>query len=375
LQTIARAQVHLGATVRVICVNHRDRFGQDVTWNAFARTPTVEEKDREVEVLRVGRRASLFRLDICPALCRLGRTLREWMPDIVHLHVPNPTMLLALVPTTVCHTLVITHHSDVVRQRKLGLAMRPFEKVIYHRARRIVAASPPYAESSPWLKRLSDCVHIVPYGIDLHPFTHPRPTALAAAQHLRESHGEPLWLCVGRLVYYKGLSTALEAMRGVPGRLLIIGEGPLLGQLAEESRRLGVEERVRFLGRKEADELIGAYHAATAFWFPSNARSEAFGIVQLEAMACGCPVINTAIPGSGVSWASRDDESGLTIPVGDATALARAARRLLEEPGLRQRLAAGARCRAEKDFDAQTMARRMFSVYEQALTRTKSCPR
>ncbi|MGL4554807.1 MAG: glycosyltransferase, partial [Gemmataceae bacterium] len=110
-----------------------------------------------------------------------------------------------------------------------------------------------------------------------------------------------------------------------------------------------------------------AYHAATALWFPSNARSEAFGFTQVEAMASGCPVLNTAIPGSGVPWVSRDGESGLTVPVGDAAALARSANRLLTEPGLRARLAEGGRERARREFDDTAMARRTRDVYLSAL--------
>src|SRR5262249_28666229 len=114
-------------------------------------------------------------------------------------------------------------------------------------------------------------------------------------------------------------------------------------------------------------EIVPYYLAADAFWFPSNARSEAFGLVQVEAMASGCPVINTAIPHSGVPWVSRHDETGLTVPVNDPCALAAAARRLLEEPGLRDRLTAAARRRAADEFDHRVMARRSLEVYGSVL--------
>src|SRR5262249_47636509 len=156
LQTLAQAQARLGADVRVLCVNHRNAAGHDVTWKAFASTPTVEEADGDVRLLRVGRRASLFRLDVCPGLLGLGRRLRGWAPDVVHLHVPNPTMVLALLPWVGKCRVVITHHSDVVRQKKLGLVMRPLEGYIYTRARRVAVTSPPYAESSPALRRYAD---------------------------------------------------------------------------------------------------------------------------------------------------------------------------------------------------------------------------
>ena len=157
----------------------------------------------------------------------------------------------------------------------------------------------------------------MPFGIDLQPLLNPSSDSLAFAAQLQNLHGSPLWLAVGRLVYYKGLETAIRALPLVTGRLLIVGEGPLRKPLEKLSQQLGVADRVIWRGRLSESELIGAYHAATALWFPSNARSEAFGFVQIEAMACGCPVINTNIPGSGVAWVSRHEESGLTIPVND----------------------------------------------------------
>ena len=118
--------------------------------------------------------------------------------------------------------------------------------------------------------------------------------------------------------------------------------------------------------------IVPYYHAATAFWFPSNFKSEAFGLVQVEAMASGCPVLNTDIPGSGVAWVSRHDETGLTVPVDDPAALARAANRFLNEPGLRQRLADAGRLRAQRDFDHRVMAARSIEVYRDILQGT--CP-
>jgi len=154
--------------------------------------------------------------------------------------------------------------------------------------------------------------------------------------------------------------------------LLLVGDGPDLLSLVDEARRHGVLDRVHFMGGMPYQKIVPYYHAATAFWFPSNARSEAFGIVQLEAMASGCPVINTSIPNSGVAWVSRHDETGLTVPTDDPIALATASRRLVEEPGLRQRLSSAARARARDEFSNRTMAERSIAVYERVLSRRTS---
>jgi rhamnosyl/mannosyltransferase len=148
---------------------------------------------------------------------------------------------------------------------------------------------------------------------------------------------------------------------------VVVGVGPLREEGLARAKALGVSERVVWAGYLPQDELTGALRAATALWFPSNARSESFGLSQVEALAAGCPVLNTAIPHSGVSWVSRHDESGLTVPVGDARALAAAARRLLEEPGLRERLSRGAVERAKAEFRQELMAERSLAHYREAL--------
>lgn len=115
------------------------------------------------------------------------------------------------------------------------------------------------------------------------------------------------------------------------------------------------------------EELRGAYLASTALWFPSIVRSEAFGLVQIEAMASGCPVINTSIPGSGVSWVSLDGISGCTVPIQNPVAFAEAARSLVNNPALREELSVGATQRANEIFDIRKMTARTMHVYESIL--------
>jgi rhamnosyl/mannosyltransferase len=367
VRTLARAQARLGAEVTVVCVNHLDTAGRDVTWRKLARTLTAEEWDGPVRILRVGRRASLARLDFCFALPGVLRRLEAAGMDVLHLHVPNPTMLLALAAARSRLPLAVTYHSDVVKQKWLRLLLRPFEHVAFRRAWAILASSPVYAAGSELLLAYGPKVVVLPFGIDLAPYLRPSPLAKAHARDLKAAHGQPLWLAVGRLVYYKGLHNAIRALASVPGKLLIVGDGPLEADLRQLAQAIGVAGRVIWRCRLSQAELAGAYLAATALWFPSNARSEAFGLVQVEAMACGCPVLNTAIPHSGVPWVSRHEESGLTVSVDNPEALARAANRLLREPGLRERLSGNARARARQDFADDVMARRTLEIYRRAL--------
>jgi rhamnosyl/mannosyltransferase len=353
VRVLARAQADLGVKARVFCINHE-------------AGPTVEEQDGPVEVTRFGRVGSALKLDFCPELVA---RLRRVEADILHLQVPNPTMILALLAARPRPPLVVTYQSDVVVQKLRAAAFRPLERLAYRRVKRILPSSPTYPGGSSFLRAYADRVSVLPMGIDLAPYRDPSPADREAAARLRAEHGRggPLWLGAGRMVYYKGFLNAVRALPVVEGRLVLIGDGPDMPNLRQEAERVGVSDRVDFVGSKSYLQIIPYYLAADAFWFPSNARSEAFGLVQVEAMACGCPVINTSIPHSGVPWVSRHDETGLTVPVNDPAALAAAARRLLDEPGLRQRLTEAGRRRAETEFDHRVMAQRSLDIYRGVL--------
>lgn len=362
-RTLAVAQAALGADVRVVVVNHAAADGRDVTFDAFSRTPDATDSDGPVRVYRAGKRGSVARLDLTPTLPAILRRVLRDPPDVWHLQAPNVTMMLAVLANRRIRPLVVTHHSDIVRQRVLRHLVRPVEAAVYRRAARLLSDSPPYVEGSEVLRRFRPKVESLPLGLDLAPYLDPSPAAVAHAEHLRKRHPGPIWLSVGRLVYYKALDVALRALTEVPGTLVVIGTGPMEERWRRQAAELGVADRVAWRGRASGDELVGAYHAAAALWFPSNARSEAYGLVQVEAMASGCPVVNAAVPHSGVAWVCRHGEAGLTVPTDDAAAFAAASRRLLEEPGLRDRLASEARRQAVERFDHLTMAEHSLAIY------------
>jgi glycosyltransferase involved in cell wall biosynthesis len=363
VQTLARAQAALGAKVHVICIN-----GTTKSIHGIESTETIEEMDGEVKVTRIGRRLTFARFDVCPQLPRYLAKTVQGDDAVIHLHTPNPSMLMAMQGWKPDAPLVITHHSDIIKQRVLKYALRPFEHQVYRQANKILATNAQYIQGSRFLKLYGDKVDFLPLGLDINPYTRPNSAARQFAAQLRRQYGStPIWLAVGRLVYYKALHVAIQALTYVPGILYVIGAGPLEAELKELATKLGVSDRVVWHGQATADELAGAYQAANALWFPSNARSEAFGLVQIEAMASGCPVINADIPCSGVTWVSRHEQEGLTVPINDPVALALAARRILHEQGLRENLAYGSRQRAQ-EFNDLNMARRSFNVYDKVLT-------
>ena len=242
-QTLARAQAALGADVRVVVVNHEAADGRDATFERFAATTTVEETDGDVRVTRVGRWANLAKLDVTPGLPGIVRELLRDPPDVWHLHAPNVTMMLAICTSARLRPLVVTHHSDIVRQRVTRYTVRPLERAVYGRAVRILPTSDDYAAGSSLLQRFSDKLQPLPLGIDRSPFANPCASALRHAARLRQTLGSPLWLFVGRLIYYKGLHVALTALRDVPGKLLVVGTGPLEAEWKARALALGVAER------------------------------------------------------------------------------------------------------------------------------------
>ncbi|MBA4018740.1 MAG: glycosyl transferase family 1 [Pirellula sp.] len=369
VQTLARGQANAGHQVTVVCVNHCSATGDDVRDRWREGAPAIDELDKGVRVIRARRSGALSKLDLSPGLRRVIREIQisRSPADVIHLHTPNATMMVALLGVASDTPLVITHHSDIIKQVWLGKAYEFLERRLLRRAATILTTSPQYANGSMQLQEFLQKVRALPLGIDLSPYLNPSTKAQAFQKSLQQQFGNPLWLAVGRLVYYKGLTTAVEALRAMPGHLAIVGDGPLRSQLERRSVELGVADRVAFLGHLGADELIGAYHAATAFLFPSNARSEGFGLVQVEAMASGCPVINTRIRDSGTSWVSRHEESGLTVSPNAPNELATAALKLLDDSQLRKQLSEGAKRRACELFDHQTMAQSSIDVYQSVL--------
>jgi rhamnosyl/mannosyltransferase len=317
----------------------------------------LEETLEGVPVSRVPTRLAVASAPICPGMIA---KIRRSDADLVHLHVPNPTAVLAYLASGRPRRLVFTYHSDMVRQKFLGALFEPFLHAALRRSAAIITTSPEYLRTSAVLARHRDRCHVIPLGIALEDFEHCDSAAVAA---IRQQYGDRLILSAGRLVYYKGLDYLIRAMRDVRGTLILIGDGPLRGPLGALASETGVSDRVHFLGRVDHACLVACYHAADVFALPSVARSEAFGIVQIEAMAAGTPVVNTRLD-SGVPFVSVHEQTGLTVPPANAEALAQAINRLLDEPVWRRSLGRAGKLRARQEFSLEVMTSRTLALYE-----------
>lgn len=347
LRWLATAQASRGHEVMALVTNPAER------------QTTV----REEEGVRVIRAARIATVASTPLSLALPRELRRLRPDIVHLQFPYPVGEVSNLLFGRGRRTVISYQSDVVRQAGILRLYDPLLRLVLRRADVILASSPPYIQSSSYLAPLADRCRVLPLGVDVSRFSRPRPDRVAS---IRAQFPGPIILFVGRLRYYKGLSYLLQAMRDVQATLLIIGTGPEAVALGEQRQQSGISDHVHFLGDIGDDALPAYYQAADLFVLPSSHRSEAFGIVLLEAMAAGKPLVSTEL-GTGTSWINQDGVTGRVVPPRQAAALAEVISDLLADPDQRQRMGAAAQARARAEFDLPILVDRVLGVYEEAL--------
>ncbi len=322
---------------------------------------TVVEDINGVQVIKI---ASLGTLASAPLAPSLWLWLRRLQPDIYHFHFPYPVGDVSYLLARVKGKLVVTYHSDIIRQKRLLALYRPFMSRFLKKADVIIAGSPNMVANSPVLKRFSAKCKVVNYGIDVDRFKLTPEVEKNAAALRRRFGGRNIILFVGRLIYYKGVSYLVEAMRDIDGMLVLAGEGGLRSELEKKAAQLGVADKIIFFGRAKDRELPALYHACDIFVLPSVARTEAFGLVQLEAQACGKPVVSTNLP-TGVPYANLDNVTGLIVPPKDSRALAIAISRLLDEPELRRQLGSQGKKRVETEFTLATMAAAVLDIYRE----------
>jgi glycosyltransferase involved in cell wall biosynthesis len=328
-----------------------------------------------VEVLRLPRQ---LRLSSAPVALGMRSALRREVGrrghgrsdpcDIVNLHSPYPWGELSFLAAGLDVPSVVVYHSDIVRQKRLLAAYRPFLERFLDRVDLIVTSSPNMITSSEFLAPRAEKCRVVPYGLPPERLT-ATSSIRRRALELRATHQDrKIVLFVGRLVYYKGVDVLLRAMDGVDADLVLVGSGPLEERLRRLAAKSRVANRVSFIPPQEDDELLAWYHAADVFCLPSVARSEAFGLVQIEAHAASTPVISTDLP-TGVTYANLSGETGLVVPPHDAPALRAALLRLLADDGLRARLGRQAQERALREFTVPRMVAGFLRVYAEAIER------
>ena len=305
----------------------------------------------EVDGVKVTRANSMGTYFSCPLSFDFIRKFKKMAKesDVVEIHTPFPLGDAALMLSGYKGKVVVAWHSDVVKQKKLLFFYKPFMNYLLKRADRIVVATEGHINGSSYLPKYRDKCVVIPYGLSVSDYDYNNRTPVLTSK--LNNGGSVKVFFSGRLVYYKGVDVLLRAIKDVKGaELFISGSGDREEELKAYVRDNDMESRVHFLGFLSDEDLKSAFADCDIFVLPSVQRSEAFGIVQIEAMIYGKPVINTDLP-SGVPYVSVNGKTGITVKPEDDRELKDAIQKLVDDPDLRSTYGANARERVLSEFN------------------------
>ena len=333
--------------------------------------PTRSELVNDVHVTRVKLWRRLVFAPICPTFLKeLNRSIDRHTPDLLHIHMPNLSAFACLVSARARRRPWVIHwHADVLgsapdwRVKILYPWYRIFEKALLKRATAIICTSPPYLKSSQALEGYKHKCVVIPLGLRANEpeSANMNHTTTGASAHSADTLK---LLMIGRLTYYKGHELLLEAIRELKNiKLTIIGEGELRPQIEQKIKEWGLSDRVALLG-KVSDQHIGtAIEHCDLVVLPSLERTEAFGLVILEAARRGKPALTAKVPGSGMAWVVMHDQTGWCVTPNSSAALTHQLDDLLQH---REKVTAcgnSAQSRFAEQFTIDGAAKSLLSIY------------
>jgi len=350
------------STIQTLCEGLKDRIEPSILVS-LPQGLGRKEWINGVPITRTTSLTELWAMPITPTYpLHFWHTARQ--VDVVDYHFPFPLIDLAVSTYFPEHTGLIVHwHSEIVAQQRTGRLLVPLIKRCLQRADRIIVSTPYHVAISPYLTAVADKCVVIPFGIDLARWGQIDAQDSDEIERVRSEFGE-FFLTVGRLVPYKGIDLLISAMANAPGRLVIVGDGPLRDKLVSLADAPVTRGRVNFVGDVSFRRLKALMHACRFFVLPSAAPSETFGIVQLEAMACGKAVINTAIH-PGIGWVARNGQEAVTVPALDSNALTQAIRYLQENPAEATRLGNQGKSRVEQVFSLDRFLQDTLELYRE----------
>jgi glycosyltransferase involved in cell wall biosynthesis len=302
----------------------------------------------------------------------LNRSIKEQQPDLLHFHMPNASVFWALTLPRARKIPWVVHWQSDVLASEYSLALRlfygiyrPFERAILKRSAAIIASSEPYLESSEALREFREKCTVIPLGLD--------PSTLAAPPRPSPENTETREkalrvLAVGRLTYYKGFEYLIRALpRCDDVEVHLVGKGDQEASLKSLAAELKVQHRLTFHGHLPPDQLAGQFAECDCLCLPSVERTEAFGLVLLEAMYCGKATVISDVPGSGMGWIVQEGITGLKTPPKDPESLAAALRKLQGDRGRIRSLGQSGRDRFDQQFHIDQSAAGAVELYRKVL--------
>lgn len=330
------------------------------------RGGSIRERVNGVPVIRAANFGTYFSCPISTQFVKQFRRLSQ-KADVIHIHMPFPLADFAMLLSGFKGKVVLSWHSDIVKQKKLLTLYKPLLKYLLNRADMIFVATEGHIDGSDFLPEYREKCRILPYGITVEDYLNIDRKPILT-EKLTDKNSVKVFF-TGRLVYYKGVDVLLKAFRLVNGcELFIAGTGELEAELKAYAKEHNMEDKVHFLGFLPDDELKQAYADCDIFVLPSVAKSEAFGIVQLEAMVYGKPVINTLLP-SGVPHVSIHKKTGLTVPPSDFESLSAAIIALARNRELREEYGKNAADRVMENFNEKDVIRKLYEYLSEGIDR------
>ncbi|OLN24679.1 Glycosyl transferase, group 1 [Desulfovibrio sp. DV] len=330
----------------------------------FAGAGPYDDASGSVPVTRA---AVLATVSSQPVSLAYITALRAMAPhfDVFHVHCPNILAALALYLVRPRGRIVLHWHSDIIGKKALLTLVRPLETWLCRRADLVIGPTAVHLAASDRAADFAGKGAVVPFCVD-ETMAGPHKADPAGVASIRARFGgRRIIFALGRLVPYKGFDVLVAAAGALPDDAVVVigGGGPLAAALGRRIEAAGLGGRVVLAGRIPDAQLSDWFAACDIFCLPSTERAEMFGIVQLEAMAFGKPVVSTAIARSGVPAVNRDGITGLVVPPGDAVALGRALTRLLGDAALGRQLGQGGLAAVAGPYSPEAVAEAFGRAY------------
>lgn len=345
VKSMAEGLHEQGHDITVLCANERFKFEREIINGVkVLRTPTI---------------GILFSQPLAIFLpFFLFKYAKKY--DAIHFHSPNP--LIEFFSNFISHPNKHSmHHSDIVRQKILGLIYNPFYKLFLSKMKSIFVPTTNHIKYSKSVLEYKDKCQIIPFFIDEKRF-YKDEKVINAIENYRDQYGR-FGLFVGRLVEYKGLRILLKAAKEVDHKLIIVGKGPLEDELKNLIKQYHLEDKVFLLGRIDSPiDFSAIYHACHYVVLPSITPNENFGMIQLEGMYCEKPIITTDLK-SGVPAVGIKDETTLIVTPNNAGELASDMTRVVNDEVLSKRLGKNGKKLYISKYQKKTVIRKSLEIY------------
>lgn len=332
----------------VLCFNHQ-------------KGKTVVEEKSGYKIFRCSTLLTLFSTPISLSIFKILKSIHQQY-DIIHIHLPNPVAAVALQFLDYKGKIVLHWHMDIFKQKFVKFFYNPFQKHLLKKADNIIVTSPIYLETSMDLKNYREKCRVIPIGINNSYLTE----NLGFRKELEEKYrGKTVVFAMGRLIYYKGFEYLIDAAQQLDKNTIVLigGTGILKGKLKKRIQEKKVQDKVKLLGKIPQENLKEYYNRADLFCLPSVERTEAFGIVLIEAMSMGLPLVSTNI-GTGTSWINQQGQTGFVVPPKNANALAQAIKKIAKNSDLKEKFSKNARLRFQEKFRLEQMIGKVIEIYK-----------